>query len=206
MLTSDIKLDKIFQVVLEETDREQHEIQVIELLKYYLQHRPEHGRAWLTYGESLRLVGRYEEAMEALLKSLELAPQEKKPLICGRIGFLCTLSRSPMEAETWYKLASQSKHCSKGWVWLLRGVNVMKLGKYEDARYCMNRALEFGDVDRSEVFLNNGLILRAMEKYEEAKSAFQTALEEDENYQEARKCLEGLNELSKIFELINTDG
>jgi tetratricopeptide (TPR) repeat protein len=73
MPTKKFDLDDIFQLALKEADEEQREVHVIEFLKYYLSQRPEHGRAWLTYGESLRLVGCYEEAMDALLTSLELA-------------------------------------------------------------------------------------------------------------------------------------
>ena len=79
------------------------------------------------YGECLRLVGRIEEAMNVMLDSLQLAPQEKQPHIYGRIGFLCSKHRSPREAETWYKLGTESAFCFEGWVWLLRGVNLVTL-------------------------------------------------------------------------------
>ena len=201
MITRDANLDNIFNIALDEASKDQREIHAVEILRNYLLHRPDHGRAWFCYGESLCSVERYEEAMNAFFRCLELTPEEKVPIVYGRIGFLCSLSRSILEAESWYRLGTSHKSCSDGWIWLFRGVNLRKLGRYEEALFCIRTSKNFCDVDDSEVALNIGLILRAMGKYEEAKIAFQDALSKDNNYQEAIKCLKGLEGLPKTMEI-----
>ena len=139
-------LDGIFKIAMEEADKDQREIHVIEILKYYLLHRPKHGKAWFCYAECLRMLGRYEDAMEAFFNCLGLAPEEKKPGIYGRIGLLCSVFRSPLEAESWYRLGTINENCTEGWIWLLRGVNFMKLGRYKEALHCIETSGTFNAV------------------------------------------------------------
>jgi tetratricopeptide (TPR) repeat protein len=194
-------LDNLFKVAMEEADKDQREIHVIELLGYYLTHRPDNGRAWICYADCLRLVGRYDDAMNAFFKCLEIAPEEKKPGIYGRIGFLCSFYRSPLEAEGWYRLGAINEDCTEGWIWLLRGINLGKLGKYEEALDCIETASRFEDVDQSEISLNRGLIMRAIGKYEDAKNAFQEAILKSTEYEEAKRCLRGLEGISQTLNI-----
>jgi tetratricopeptide (TPR) repeat protein len=197
MVLDNNDLDCIFKMAMEEADKDQREIHVIEILKYYLSHRPKHGRAWLCYAECLRLVGRYDDALDAFFNCLEFAPEKQKPDIYGRIGLLCSVFRSPLEAEDWFRLGTISENCADGWIWLLRGVNFMKLGRYKEALHCIETSSTFDDVDQSEVSFNRGLITRAMGKYDEAKKDFQEAILIASDYEEAKKCLQGLDGLDE---------
>lgn len=196
-------LDEILELAQKEMDTDQREIHVIILLQAYLKHRPEDGRTWLSYGECLRLVGRFDAALDAMLTSLELAPDDKKSTVLGRIGFLCNQHRTPQEAESWYRLGTNNRYCSDGWIWLLRGVNLSTLRNYIGALNCFTQAEKFEDVDKSEVALNCGLVQRASGEYDEALLSFNKALEIDPEYSEARKCLEGLQGISETLEKTN---
>ena len=198
----DLNLDDFFQLALDEADNDQREAHVIEILKRYLSLCPKNSRAWLTYGECLRIVGRFEESMNALLSSLDLAPDKKKPIIMGRIGFLCTVFQSPQEAEVWYRLGAKNKYCSDGWIWLFRGINLVKLGKYSEAIHCFDESSEYDDVDDSEVSLNKGIVFRAMEKYDEARQSFKAALNKDENYEDAKRCYKGLKDIKITLKIL----
>lgn len=189
-------LDEIFSISDKEAENDHRAAHVVELLQPYLQLRPNHGRAWFLYGECLRIIGRSQEARDALLKALEFAPEKTKSNILGRIGFLCRQHGTPMEAEKWFKQATE-KSQKIGWVWILRGANLAIMGEYEKALDCYQKALNLEDIDRDEVFLNMGLVLRAMKKYNEAILAFQEALKINPTYQEAQWNLEGLFDIEE---------
>jgi TPR repeat protein len=193
-------LDEIFSLSDKEADNDHRAAHVVELLQPYLRLRPNHGRAWFIYGECLRIVGRSQEAMDALLKALEFAPEQIKSNIFGRIGFLCRQHISPMTAEKWFKQATENTQKTIGWAWILRGANLAIMGEYEKALDCYQEALNLEDIDRDEVFLNMGLVLRAMKRYNEARLAFQEALKLNPTYQEAQWNLEGLLDIEETLQ------
>lgn len=193
-------LNKIFNLASEEAEIDQHEAHVVELLKPYLKLRPKHGRAWLMYGESLKLLSRIDEAKEAMQQSLQLAPKEKKPAIYGRIGFLYSKHVSMLEAEKWFKMGTDDEYCTYGWVWLLRGVNLLSGCQYNSALNCFKNSLRFEDIDKSEIYLNIGITYRSMGKYDSAVSNFYEALKLAPDYQEAKECIEGLDKIKETIE------
>jgi len=170
-------LDEIFSLSDKEADNDHQAAHVVELL-----------------------LGRSQEAMDALLKALEFAPEQIKSTIFGRIGFLCRQHISPMEAEKWFKQATENTQKPIGWAWILRGANLAVMGEYERALDCYQEALNLEEIDRDEVFLNIGLVLRAMKRYNEAILAFQEALKLNPTYQEAQWNLEGLLDIEETLQ------
>jgi len=179
-------------------DRESH---VVELLAPYLKVRSTHAYAWYMYGDCLRILGRNNEALQALKKALELTQPKDKGLIRLRIGMLFSDSGSLAEAEQWYGQAMEDEECPVGWTWIYRGTNFSKIGEFEKALECFQVSLQKEDVDREESYLNIGYVFRAMGKYAEAIEAFQNALEIDPNYREAQTALEGLQGIQETQEL-----
>jgi tetratricopeptide (TPR) repeat protein len=67
------KLDEIYRIAKNESERDGREPHVVELLEHYVKHRPEHAKAWMMYGDALRVLGRKDESLFALMRAYELA-------------------------------------------------------------------------------------------------------------------------------------
>ncbi len=195
----DENLDSVFQLAEQESDEPYGDAYVVELLLPYVKARPEHGMAWLLLGDSLRVIGRFDESLSALQKALDFAPEEHKSSVYARLGMLYEKHKSPREAEEWYKLAAeQNNHC-EGWVLVFRGANLVALGEYEAALDCYNIALQAENVDQDEVLLNIGITYVAKGDYPKALSYMQQALEKNPDYSEAKARVESLRILDEFM-------
>ena len=197
MTMNEKTLDDIYTLAQQEFSKEGHEVHVVELLGPYLKKRQEHGVAWLLYGEALGVIGRYKEAMTALLKALELAPSKEKSYIYGKLGFLCHEYKSPVEAEKWYELAVKNETEPVDWLYIFRGTNLSMLGLFDESLVWLNKAANMESEVKDEIFVNIGFVYRAMGKYNEAIAAFNQALEFDHDNQEAKVAIEGLLNIGK---------
>ena len=193
-MTSDSKdqLDKVFNLIKKFERDDEGEVHMIELLGPYLQKRPNHVYAWYLYGDALRVVGRFEEAIKALKKALPKAPIHFRGYVCARIGMAYEGSYSPGLAEKWFQRATEKEHCDQGWAWVFRGGLLARVGKLSEALCAYREALKQKNVDKDEVHLNIGYALRAMGQYGEACKHFKKALRITPDYPEARSALEGL--------------
>jgi tetratricopeptide (TPR) repeat protein len=162
-----------------------------ELFRVLVRVDPGDGFAWFCWGDSLRAIGRFREAEEALLTSRDLAPKSQLFTVDARLGMLLAKSGSPAEAEKWFRLATSSSECP-GWAWVLRAVNLIRMESIKLARECLRAAKLRGDVDLEEVMLNEALIDRYLGNYEDATRGAEGALEIDANYQPARDLLDQL--------------
>jgi len=177
--------DGVFESAESKAEKRCGDVQVVELLKPYVEVRPKHGMAWLLLGDGLRVLGRFAEASEALNRALELAPDAQKSFIYGRLGLLHEKHKSPKEAEKWYKIAVEKDGNREGWILVIRGSNLAVLGKYEAALDCYRLALDAENIDREEVYLNMGLVSMAIGNYQDALSYMRKALEVNPEYPEA---------------------
>jgi tetratricopeptide (TPR) repeat protein len=166
-------------------------VHIVELLSVYVKFESQHGFAWFLFGDALRSVGRLKEAEEALLKAVDLAPKENRFLVYMRIGMLMTKRGSPSDAEKWYRVATSEAGCP-GWMWCLRGENLLRTEAYGLAKTCLEAALISEDVVKEEVFLNLALMERAQRLYAEARKHLHDALAIDPNYDEAKRVLQSL--------------
>lgn len=173
-------------------DLDHWEAHAVELLNIYLQEVPDDGAMWLTYGECLGLLYRIDDAIEALSKALEMVPYTKRSHVCGRIGFLLSRHGSKRRSEEWYERATENEVCSDGWVWLLRGVNLLEQGKSTESLACFEKAAVYDDVEMSEVRLNEGLAHRAIGNFEKASEKFSDAVALDPEDQDSKRSLEGI--------------
>ncbi len=196
-------LDQIFHLAHDAFYKDGYEVYIVEILDPYLKKRPEHGQAWLLYGDSLRVIGRSSEAMPVLLKALEMAPEKEKSSIYGKIAFLCQKYRSPTEAEKWYDSATNCEIEAIDWLWMFKGANLAVLEKYEDSLKCFNKIISIKNSELTdEAYLNIGLVFRAMGKYEDSAEALGKALELNPDYEEAKLALDGLLALKNAKDLI----
>ncbi len=195
------QLDEIFRLVAEYNQDDEGEVHMIELLGPYLQKRPNHVYAWYLYGDALRVVGRFEEAIKALKKALPKTPILFRSYVCARIGMAYEGSYSPGLAEKWLKRATEKEICDQGWAWVFRGCLLASAGKFPEALFAHREALKQINVDKEEAHLNIGYVLRAMGRYAEACKHFKKALVIDPEYSEALSALEGLKSIQKSIKM-----
>ena len=183
--------ERIYQRALAIMDDPDSDVHVVELLSVYVKLEPHRGIAWFHLGDALRIVGRLQEAEEALLKAADLAANSGTSPAYAQLGLLMTDRGSPSEVEKWFRAATSAALCP-GWVWSLRGANLSRAESYRLAKSCLETAFITEDVDKDEVLLNLGLIERAQRRYEEARKYANDALAIDPNYDGAKRLLQSL--------------
>lgn len=194
-------LDEILQIAKEEYEGESREIHAVELLKEYLSLRPDDPEAWRLYGDCLKVLGKSKEGMASLKRALELAPESDKGQILANLGKLCEAYRSPLEAEEWYKRATELKSEWAGSIWVERGKNLFVLGEYKKSLKCFEEVTDSYPEEEEDALLNMGLVLRAMGKYDEAISLFEETLNINPNNYEAKIALDGFSGIEETLKL-----
>lgn len=174
---------------------------VVELLCRYLPHRPEDGYAWFIHGDSLRQMGRSSEAIVALEKAMETAPDDRLSDVQIQLGMIYMKMGRFDEAERWFAAAVEcDPDGERGWCWIFRGGNFASWEKFEQALECHRRAVELG-YNEDEAYLNIGCVLRAQGKYEDAADAFRKALSLTPDYPKAEEALQTLEGIQEALEL-----
>lgn len=196
----EITLDHIFAQAKLESEKEDHECHVVELLRPYLNLKKDHAEAWLLYGDALRVVGRFPEATAALEMALALVPNEKKGIVCARIAMVNEKHVSCVEAEHWYQTAVNLRVNPPGWLLILRGGNLAAMADHAGALECYQKAILEDDVDEDEAYLNMGLVLRALGQYENALAAFRKALALNPTYAQAHSAVSGLEDIKRTLD------
>jgi tetratricopeptide (TPR) repeat protein len=192
-------LERLFERARALMDDPDTDVHIVELLSVYVKFEPHRGAAWFYLGDALRTVGRLQEAEEALLKAADLASGSNRFGAYARIGMLITKRGSPSDAEKWFRVATSEPSCP-GWVWCLRGVNLLGSESYRLAKSCLETALISEDSVQEEVFLNLGLLERAQRRYEEARKHANDALAIDPNYVDAKRLLQSLVGIEETIE------
>lgn len=195
-------LDNIFQLAHDEYNKDGYEVLIVELLRPYLKLRPDHGSAWLLYGDALRIIGRSSEALPVLKKALDMAPETEKYHIYGKIALLHETYISPIEAKKWYELATECETESLDWLWLLKGANLAVLGEFEKGISCFQKVIGLNTDLKDEAFVNMGLAYRAIGQYKKAINSLNQAIEINPDNEEAKSILEGLLKISTIQETL----
>lgn len=169
----------------------------IELSRRYLAAHPDHGVVWLYYADSLYAVARYPEALTALRRGLRLCPPKKLHLVYCRFGHLHRQRGALRLAERWYRRAIESSP-SDATYRIFLGAVLARAGRLQEAEAVHRRATRCKEGCIDEAFLNLGLVLRALERYSDARKCFQRALDIDPKYKEARK---ELSDVERVLEL-----
>lgn len=193
-------LQGIFERARALSDTPDTDVHIVELLSVYVKFESQNGIAWFHFGDALRCVGKLQEAEEALLKAVDLAPKATRFTVYARIGMLMAKRGSPSDAEKWYRVATSEAGCP-GWMWGLRGANLLRTESYRLAKSCLETALISEDSVKEEVFLNLALMERAQRHYEEARKHLNDALAIDPNFDEAKRVLQSLVGIEETIEI-----
>jgi len=189
-------VESLLLLAQEAYERSGPSARVVELLRVYVRVVSNNGLAWFQYGDSLRSIGRYREAEQALLTARDLAPKTRRFAVEARLGMLCSKRDSPRQAEKWFRLATADSGCP-GWVWCLRGANLLRMESVRLARDCLKAALDREDGDREEALLNLGLAARCAREYDDALRYAREALEIDPGYLPAKELLDSIEGAKK---------
>jgi tetratricopeptide (TPR) repeat protein len=155
----------------------------------YLVRYPDDWMAWIILGSTLTDLARYEEAAKALENALRLAPIRGRVYVFAKIGHLHRAKGDYDRAAEWYRRAVDAAPTdAAGRIYL--GAVLAKQGRLAEAAAMHRSATEDcyeGCID--EAFLNLGFVLRAQERFTEARAAFLEALHLDPQYEYARRAL-----------------
>jgi tetratricopeptide (TPR) repeat protein len=121
---------------------------------------------WYGKGASLILLGRYEEALRAIDKALDLNPHNEVAWLnkgnaltkMGRLIDALRCFNAAIKVNPAYEVA-----------WNNKGNTLARLGHHEEALACYERALEI-DPDYRGAWVNKGYVLTKLGRYDEATS------------------------------------
>jgi tetratricopeptide (TPR) repeat protein len=171
--------------------RNERDVAAIEVFNRYLTHRDEDMEARYFFGECLRRIGRRADAEAEFIRVLKSDSSYSDRRIHIRLAQLYQDWGKHELAETYWAEACKSK-AVHGWEWIMRGANLANWGRFDEAARCQRNALEIGDCDRDEAFLNLGFVKRATGDYVGAENAFREALAITPEYPHAIEALETL--------------
>ncbi len=127
---------------------------------------------WYGKGASLILLGRYEEALRAIDKALDLNPRNEVAWLnkgnaltkMGRLVDALRCFNAAIKVNPGFEVA-----------WNNRGNTLSRLGHHEEALACYERALEI-DPEYRGAWINKGFVLTKLGRYDEATSCADRAL------------------------------
>lgn len=170
---------------------------VVELLTRASKYAPGlSARYELTLADNLRVIGRTAEARQ-LLQKIGDAPNDKAWLINVQRGQLEQDSGNFQAAAYCLETAvEQNPESTIPYIYLASAYSAME--QHDKAIDTLKAALR-AEGDRDEVYLNLGYRLRAVRRYEEAREAFQQALNITPNYADAEEALRDVDSALEIF-------
>lgn len=161
---------------------------MITLARDFVAEHPDCGPAWKILGTALAEMAEYRAAEEALRRAIALCPPESLWVPLAEMGHLHKAQGSYRPAAAWYRKAIEaSPDEASGHIYL--GSLLARAGRPSEAEAEFRAATEckMGCID--EAFLSLGLVLRSIERYEEAAECFKKAIELDPKYKEAKVAL-----------------
>lgn len=149
---------------------------------------PECGPAWRLLGSALITMGRYPEAAAAIHRALALCPADMLWIPLCEMGHLHKANGGYEAAACWYRRAIDAAPDQAGARIYLGGV-LAKGGKLKEAEAVLRAATRCTEGCRDEAYLNLGLVLRALDRLEEAEACLEMALELDAKYRQAKHAM-----------------
>ncbi len=166
----------------------------------YTRKFPDDFFGWLILADGLTQISSFHNACIALRTAIRLSPIDHRDLAYTRVGKYYLEKGNLLRAQKWYRKAVDLAESQENLVFL--GACMAKQGKYDEARYYHNRAVESDPTRADEALFNLGLICRAESKYVEALRYFNKSIELDPEYEEAQIARE---DIMQVLELQASD-
>lgn len=149
---------------------------------------PEDANALLLQGRVLVSLARYGEAEESFAAALVWFADELAYVVYRELGHLYEAwGRLDLALAQFEKVIALRPEHASGHIYA--GAVLATLGRFEEAATSHTRATQCPEGQIDEAYYNLGLVRRAQERFDEAKTSFEHALEVDPSYAEAREAL-----------------
>lgn len=152
-----------------------------QLAKILTIHFPGHPVGWMVLGVVLKQIGRMEEALPAMRKTVALLPEEAEPLT--NLGVLLLELGQLQESEKCCRKAANIRpdlavtHYNYG--------NTLKaLGRFKEAESAYHKALAL-EPHFAEAYFNLGLTLNELRRFADAEGCYRKAIQIRPDYAEA---------------------
>lgn len=160
----------------------------VRVARRFLIDYPDFGSAWLLLGIALVELARYEEAEQAIAKSIDFCPPDKRWIPFSHMGHLFMEAGDYDQAAEWYRRTiAADPGGANGRIFL--GALLAKQGRLHEAEEVHRAAVGCAKGCIEEAYLNLGLVLRALERFHEAADCFREAIRLDPEYRAARRAL-----------------
>jgi tetratricopeptide (TPR) repeat protein len=164
----------------------------------FVAEHPDCGPAWKMLGTALVELSRHHEGEEALRRAIALCPPDKLWIPLAEMGHMYKSRGDFRAAAAWYRRAIDAQPDEASGRIHLGGV-LAQAGRLHEAEAALRPATECKHGRRDEAYLNLGLVLRALERHDEAADCFEAALRIDPKYQAAKKALRDVHRTLKLF-------
>jgi len=164
----------------------------------FVAEHPGCGPAWKMLGTALVELARHREGEEALRRAIALCPADKLWIPLAEMGHMYKSRGDFRAAAAWYRKAIDAKPDEASGHIYLGGV-LAKEGRLHEAEASHRAATLCKEGCRDEALLNLGLVLRALERHDEAADCFEAALRLDPKYQAAKKALRDVQRTLQLF-------
>jgi tetratricopeptide (TPR) repeat protein len=164
----------------------------------FVAEHPGCGPAWKMLGTALIELARHREGEEALRRAIALCPADKLWIPLAEMGHMYKSRGDFRAAAAWYRKAIEARPDEASGHIHLGGV-LAKAGRLHEAEAAHRAATLCKEGCRDEAFLNLGLVLRALERHDEAADCFEAALRIDPKYQAAKKALRDVLRTLQLF-------
>jgi tetratricopeptide (TPR) repeat protein len=153
-----------------------------------LRHDPNDANALVLQGRLLASLARHGEAEESLSRALVLFAADSAYAVHRELGHLYeSWGRLELALAEFEKVVALRPEHASGHIYV--GAVLARLGRFDEAIASHTRATRCSEGHVDEAYFNLGLVLRALERFADAKNAFERALELDPMYVEARAAL-----------------
>ena len=148
---------------------------------------------WMSRGELLYALERYQEALDSFSKAIDLRKKQNlssSALLYNNRSFIkLELGQYKFALEDVEMAISIDSNYTPAWN--NKGLILETVGRNEEALDAYNKATEL-DYNDYNVWTNRAFVLYKLERYEEAKNSLETALKINPDYQPAINSLEEL--------------
>lgn len=177
-----------------------HDAVALEVFHLYLQFRSDDWEVLRYYARCLLFVGCKSEAEKVYIRLVSSKQDQVWPELHAELGQLYyRLGRFELAEQHWELYCRDE--ATPGWCWVLRGVNLYRCERFDEAVKCHQKALKiYEECDHDEAYFNLGAALRALGRYSEATEAFQHALEVSPDYSDAKEALVSMENWKESIE------